>query len=109
MTDLWKHTNHNSKDDGESVKGWVNLSSRQSGDIPQTRFASAVAALVPVGNDAAASGSSSSSSVVWMGGWDPETAGTGGVLLDDVHELNLETLRWTKLPTRHSNSGGSHK
>ena len=30
-------------------------------------------------------------------GWDPETAGTGGKILDDVWSLDLETLEWTQL------------
>ncbi len=32
-----------------------------------------------------------------FGGWDPQTQGTGGVILDDVHEYDLSTQKWKKL------------
>jgi Kelch motif/Galactose oxidase, central domain len=32
-----------------------------------------------------------------FGGWDPETAGTGGVILDTVHELDMTTATWKAL------------
>ena len=31
-----------------------------------------------------------------FGGWDPETAGTGGQILDDVWALDLATRTWTE-------------
>lgn len=30
-----------------------------------------------------------------MGGWDPQTTGSGGVILEDVALLDLDTLEWT--------------
>lgn len=34
-----------------------------------------------------------------FGGWDPQTAGTGGVILDDVWSLHLASQQWTKCAT----------
>jgi len=34
-----------------------------------------------------------------FGGWDPQTAGTGGVILDDVWSLRLASQQWTKCAT----------
>ena len=36
------------------------------------------------------------SKAVLLGGWDPQTPGTGGVILDDVTMLNLDSLEWSK-------------
>ena len=33
-----------------------------------------------------------------LAGWDPQTAGTGGVILDDVWAFSLESQRWSKVP-----------
>jgi len=35
--------------------------------------------------------------LVVFGGWDPREPGTGGVILDDVWALNLETFEWTQV------------
>mmetsp|Transcript_7017 Transcript_7017/g.21659 ORF Transcript_7017/g.21659 Transcript_7017/m.21659 type:complete len:280 (+) Transcript_7017:365-1204(+) len=35
--------------------------------------------------------------LVVFGGWDPQREGTGGVILDDVWTLDLETFEWTQL------------
>jgi N-acetylneuraminic acid mutarotase len=32
-----------------------------------------------------------------FGGWDPQTEGTGGIILDDVWALDLASRRWSKL------------
>lgn len=55
-----------------------------TGDIPGPRLASASA----VATDGKA---------YLFGGWDPETAGTGGSILESVHSLDLASLEWTKL------------
>lgn len=34
-----------------------------------------------------------------FGGWDPEQAGTGGVILDDVWRLDLNSLQWEQIGT----------
>ena len=31
------------------------------------------------------------------GGWDPQTTGTGGILLEDVHQYDAGTNKWTQL------------
>ena len=72
--DLWKFGN----DVGE---GWARL--QPSGDIPGPRLATASAVI----NDKA----------YLFGGWDPQTPGTGGVILDSVHALDLNTLEWSYL------------
>jgi hypothetical protein len=33
---------------------------------------------------------------VLLGGWDPQTPGTGGVILDDVSMLDMDTLEWSQ-------------
>jgi Galactose oxidase, central domain len=39
-------------------------------------------------------------SLYLLGGWDPQTQGTGGIILDTVHKLDMEeTGEWTALPT----------
>jgi hypothetical protein len=32
-----------------------------------------------------------------FGGWDPQNVGTGGTILDKVHQLHLSTMEWTTL------------
>ena len=39
----------------------------------------------------------SGSSLILFGGWDPQTPGTGGVILDDVWSLDLPSLSWSRL------------
>jgi hypothetical protein len=34
-----------------------------------------------------------------LGGWDPQSQGTGGIILDTVHKLNMQTGEWTALST----------
>lgn len=75
--DLWKWE--------ETKKSWTQQ--RPKGDVPGPRLATASA--VVNGN------------AYLFGGWDPQTAGTGGVILEEVHKLDLENLEWsllTKLP-----------
>ena len=72
--DLWKWNN----------KKWQSVN--HSGDIPVERLAGAAAV---VGNKA-----------YLVGGWNSDAKKTGGdTFLDTVHELDLDTLAWRKLPT----------
>jgi len=54
---------------------WTRLET--TGDIPGPRLATAMASL--------------QDKVYLFGGWDPQTEGTGGVILDTVHELDLSS------------------
>mmetsp|Transcript_3220 Transcript_3220/g.4910 ORF Transcript_3220/g.4910 Transcript_3220/m.4910 type:complete len:246 (-) Transcript_3220:25-762(-) len=79
--DLWKYDN--TKDNNNNNNGgWKRVSTL--GDIPGPRLVSASGV---IGEKA-----------YLFGGWDPQTPGTGGVILDDVHCLDLETNVWSKLP-----------
>ena len=75
MNDLWKFS------DGD----WSLVqpgSGRDDGTRPGPRLVSACAIL--------------DGELLLFGGWDPQTAGTGGVILDDVWALDLSTLQWKK-------------
>lgn len=72
VNDLWKW----------SENEWSPIAT--TGDTPGPRLVTATA----VGNDGKA---------YMFGGWDPETAGTGGVILDSVHELDIAAASWKKL------------
>ncbi|CAB9505940.1 only protein 42 [Seminavis robusta] len=56
-----------------------------SGDIPGPRLATATAC----DND--------NNKAYLFGGWDPQTPGTGGIILDTVHCLDLDSLEWNQL------------
>jgi hypothetical protein len=79
VNDLWKWNNNNNE--------WMPLDA--TGDIPGPRLVTAMAAI--------------QDKVYMFGGWDPEFAGTGGVILDTVHELDLSNANggasWKKLAT----------
>jgi len=45
----------------------------------------------------AAALTSDGSELILFGGWDPETPGTGGAILDDVWSLDLATRTWSQL------------
>jgi hypothetical protein len=80
VNDLWKW--NNKKDE------WIPLDA--TGDVPGPRLVTAMATI--------------QDKVYMFGGWDPEFAGDGGVILDTVHELNLsngdsdsDNASWKKL------------
>lgn len=85
VNDLWRWSDD---DDGGGAgphhRRWTPVAT--TGDRPGPRLVSAAA----VAGDTA----------YLLGGWDPETAGTGGIMLDTVHALNLLTRTWTRLPVR---------
>lgn len=57
-----------------------------TGDIPGPRLVSAAAIL--------------GKTAYLLGGWDPQTEGTGGVTLDTVHALDLDTYEWRQLDVK---------
>jgi N-acetylneuraminic acid mutarotase len=56
-----------------------------TGDIPGPRLCSAAAAV------------KNNNKAYLFGGWDPQDQGTGGVILDTVHELDIAARKWTEL------------
>lgn len=93
VNDLWRWKKDN--DDAKSSPKWVRIPTQ--GDTPGPRLVSASAVVVDKNNNKKA---------FLFGGWDPETAGTGGSILDTVHELDLDSnsndnpYTWTLLPVR---------
>ncbi|KAL9191393.1 hypothetical protein ACHAXT_001099 [Thalassiosira profunda] len=83
VNDMWQFLPHSSDD---ATWGWTKV--LQSGGIPGPRLATALAVLPDGDGDA--------SKAVLLGGWDPQTPGTGGVILDDVSMLDLGSLEWSK-------------
>lgn len=81
VNDLWKWNCNNQKDE------WMPLDA--TGDIPGPRLVTAMATI--------------QDKAYMFGGWDPEFDGTGGVILDTVHELVLNlsnagaAASWKKL------------
>ena len=82
--DLWKFNLHNHN------HGSWNKQETTGQHIPGPRLATA-SAVDAEGNFAYV-----------FGGWDPQTPGTGGIVLEEVHKLNLQTMEWmcvtSKLP-----------
>lgn len=76
VNDLWKF----------SDKEWS--LQEPTGDIPGPRLVAAMAAV-----------DSNSKEAYLLGGWDPGTAGDGGVMLDTVHRLDVGRMAWKKLDT----------
>lgn len=62
-------------------KGWHAV--QQKGTLPGPRLVSAVGL--------------AGGTPYMLGGWDPETEGTGGAILDTTHKLNSEENEWTLL------------
>ena len=79
VNDLWEFLPY--KDD-TSAWGWSKVM-MQDDDKPGPRLATAIAV------------TSSTNNAVLLGGWDPQTPGTGGVVLDDVELLDLDKLKWS--------------
>lgn len=71
--DLWEFKSR--------AEGWKKVN--HSGDIPAPRLVSAAAVV--------------NRKAYLFGGWDPQIEGTGGIILDTVHELDLDTLEWKQL------------
>ena len=97
VNDLWKWESKNRGsddpvDNDSTLPGWKLVEC--SGDIPGPRLATAMA--VTADNRKA----------FLLGGWDPQTAGTGGIILDTVHSLDLSTHQWRQLDSSSSNIPG---
>ena len=66
-----------------SEAGWTRQQkSSDSTDVPGPRLATASAVL--------------DGEMLLFGGWDPQVAGTGGAILDDVWALDLATQKWSR-------------
>ena len=89
VNDLWMFVPYN---DALSEWGWTKVAQDYGGYIPGPRLATAMATL------------QSSSKSVLLGGWDPQEPGTGGIILDDVSVLDVETMQWFQ-PTSVEHSG----
>lgn len=70
QNDLWKW---------DDDKAWIQQ--QPKGEIPGPRLATASAVV--------------DGKAYLFGGWDPQTAGTGGIILEEVHKLDLETMEWS--------------
>jgi Galactose oxidase, central domain len=81
VNDLWKWTNN----DNNGTSDWKLVTT--SGDIPRPRLVTVTAL-------------GANNKAYMFGGWDPENAGTGGVILDTVHELDIASATWTELTCR---------
>lgn len=100
VNDLWKWESKNRSDSGDAdvdtmggtLPGWTLV--QCSGDIPGPRLATAMAV------------SADNRKAYLLGGWDPQTAGTGGIILDTVHCLDLATHQWRQLDPSSSNIPG---
>jgi len=90
VNDLWKFDPYNDQAEGKSAWGWAEVEQSDDEYIPGPRLATALAVL-PGNDDGAAS-----AQAVLLGGWDPQTPGTGGVILDDVSMLDLDSLKWSQ-------------
>ena len=75
INDLWKY------DAATDHHGWIKQ--EPSGDIPGPRLVAASAVV--------------NSKAYLIGGWDPETEGTGGSILESVSCLDLDSLQWKEL------------
>ncbi|KAL7473790.1 hypothetical protein ACHAXS_014387 [Conticribra weissflogii] len=86
VNDLWQFTPYQ---DDSTPWGWTEVKSPLSKEnyVPGPRLATALAVFPPTGENTLA---------VLLGGWDPQIPGTGGVILEDVSVLNVDTMGWSK-------------
>ena len=94
VNDLWKFTPYQEE---SSAWGWTKVvpnNNEVGAYIPGPRLATAGAVLHTDDND-------SSSFAVLLGGWDPQVPGTGGIILEDVSMLDLDSLQWSKCTTEN--------
>jgi len=86
VNDLWEFAPYR-----ESTNwGWTKFPQDNNDGVyvPGPRLATALAT-VPRSDDGSAK-------AVLLGGWDPRTSGTGGVILDDVSMLDLSSSTWSR-------------
>jgi hypothetical protein len=79
VNELWEFSPY---DSSSTSWGW-NQIKRCDGYVPGPRLATAIS-------------THGSSYAVLLGGWDPQEPGTGGVILDDVSVLDLDSLEWSR-------------
>lgn len=86
LSDLWRYQLEKQlaqKDD--EMSGWEPVTVH--GDIPGPRLVTAMATLQHDDTEY----------LYLFGGWDPQTPGTGGIILDNVYQFNSKTNEWKKL------------
>ena len=83
VNDLWKFTPY-AMTETSSSWGWTKIEQDPNSYTPGPRLATAMAALPSL------------SSSILLGGWDPQEPGTGGIILDDVSVLDVNTLQWSQ-------------
>ncbi|KAL7482329.1 hypothetical protein ACHAW6_008003 [Cyclotella cf. meneghiniana] len=84
VNDLWAFYPY--KESSSSSWGWNKIEQQDSSYIPGPRLATAIAVL-PCPSPCLA---------VLLGGWDPQEPGTGGIILDDVSVLDLDSMQWSQ-------------
>ena len=75
--------------------GWREI--EQSGSIPEARLVSAIGVIEGDGK------------AYLFGGWNPGDKGDGGVILDTVHELDIEKMQWTEIQSAKIPDGPSSR
>lgn len=94
VNDLWEFVPHNAED-SSLPWGWAKVAKADAGGategecVPGPRLATALAVLP------SSKGGEGGDRAVLVGGWDPQTPGTGGVILDDVNTFDLESREWS--------------
>jgi len=73
------------------------LQNENEENIPGPRLATAFAVLPSSKNN------DSNNNAVLLGGWDPLTAGTGGIILEDVSMLDMDSLEWSQYTSTTTN------
>ena len=81
--DLWKWCGSN--------KGWSKVEYGKENVMPQPRLAAAMCLV----NDRP----------VLFGGWDPQTPGTGGVILDTLEDFDIKSKAWSVIDGAHIPDG----
>jgi len=104
VNDLWKFVpyqeqeSNTSQESSSSSWGWNKVSQNEKEEyIPGPRLATALAVLPSSNND------DSNNNAVLLGGWDPQTAGTGGIILEDVTMLDMDSLVWSQYASTIAN------
>jgi len=82
VNDLWKFVPYQETAQ-DTTWGWTKVEQDNNEYIPGPRLASAMAVLPSINY------------AVLLGGWDPKTQGTGGIILDDVSMLDLDSFKWS--------------
>ena len=103
VNDLWKFVPYqeqelNTSQESSSSWGWNKFLQNENEEyIPGPRLATAFAVLPSSKNN------DSNNNAVLLGGWDPQTAGTGGIILEDVSMLDMDSLEWSQYTSTTTN------